>query len=387
MIAEESKLTEGNKAKRYRLVVRSAEEAVRMIREKLGDNAKVISVRQVGGEGLKRFISSPKLEVIAEISNDTSSDKSSSAEAALTEAPSDQNIAKNKADHSQPLQDTPKAKKEKAIEGTTEPTDKQSSSEKVDALSVLAKAGFDELLVSQIRSWPEIGGIQDLSLADALRKVTLSLTDRYQAIKPISLDSKVALIGSPGAGKTTMLCKLLAHEVFIKKNIPMVLKLENGVPNPDDSLRIFCEVIGVTLYREANKVPSPSKNTPLFIDIPGVSLNDVSEWSLIKSSLDGLGVTSRILVINGAYDRKVLAKCIRIGGNLSATHLAITHFDELSNASKLWPIIFDSGLSPYCISTGQNVTGDFSANVLNQMIAKSFPENLYSQTFSSYRKQ
>src|SRR6056300_1011928 len=58
--------------KKYRLVVRSAEEAVRLIREKLGDQARVTSVRQVGGEGLKRFISSPKLEVIAEVgeSND-----------------------------------------------------------------------------------------------------------------------------------------------------------------------------------------------------------------------------------------------------------------------------------------------------------------------------
>ena len=53
--------------KRFRLVVRSAEEAVRVIREKLGEDARVLSVKQVGGEGLKRFISSPKLEVIAEI--------------------------------------------------------------------------------------------------------------------------------------------------------------------------------------------------------------------------------------------------------------------------------------------------------------------------------
>jgi flagellar biosynthesis protein FlhF len=53
--------------KRFRLTVRSAEEAVRVIRDKLGDQARVLSVRQIGGEGLKRFISSPKLEVIAEI--------------------------------------------------------------------------------------------------------------------------------------------------------------------------------------------------------------------------------------------------------------------------------------------------------------------------------
>ena len=228
--------------------------------------------------------------------------------------------------------------------------------------------------------------MEGLALADVLRKVTLCLSDRYKSMPTSVLSSKVALLGSPGTGKTTMLCKLLAHEVFINKRVPMVLKLENGVPNPDDSLRIFCDVIGVTLYRESSKIPSSSTQSPLFIDIPGISINNANEWSSIKNSLQELGVNSRILVINGAYDTKVLAKCIRIGSNLDATHLAITHFDELSNASKLWPLIFDSGLTPYCISMGQNVTGDFSSNVLNQMIAKSFPGNLYAQTFSSYQR-
>ena len=65
MIAKENNLSK-SQHKRYRLVVRSAEEAVRMIREKLG-KCQGCSVRQTGGEGLKRFISSPKLEVIAEV--------------------------------------------------------------------------------------------------------------------------------------------------------------------------------------------------------------------------------------------------------------------------------------------------------------------------------
>ena len=67
MITEDNDTGKETKPKRFRLVVRSAEEAVRMIRDKLGENARVVSVRQTGGEGLKRFISSPKLEVIAEV--------------------------------------------------------------------------------------------------------------------------------------------------------------------------------------------------------------------------------------------------------------------------------------------------------------------------------
>jgi len=381
MIAEEDNVTDSAaKPKKYRLVVRSAEEAVRMIRDKLGESARVVSVRQIGGEGLKRFISSPKLEVIAEVPPLDQTSEELSDKAILSEKKEDVVKEQLKA----PSVSKISSSNDEQVLPTSAPD--PSSELPQDALQILSKAGFDELLVSQIQSWPEIGDLSDLSLADVLRQVTLCLSDRFKALPQVPTGNKIALLGSPGAGKTTMLCKMLAHEVFIKKKVPMVLKLENGVPNPDDSLRIFCEVIGVTLYREESKVPEATMQSPLFIDIPGISLSDAAEWSKIKASLSSLGVSSRILVVNGAYDSKVLSKCVRIGSNLHSTHLAITHFDELSNASKLWPIIFDSSLTPYCISTGQNITGDFSSNVLNQMIAKSFPENLYTQSFSSYQR-
>ena len=381
MLTEENKSKQSEGAKRYRLVVRSAEEAVRMIREKLGDHAKVVSVRQIGGDGLKRFISSPKLEVIAEVVTPEDSlplDSSSPVPVATPELPVPE--SEQKKDDNEITKNTDS--KTGSTSSTTEPL--VQSADGGSALSLLAKAGFDEHLLSEIKSWPDLGNVESLSLADVLRKVTLTLTDRFRSLPSTPIGNKIALLGSPGSGKTTMLCKLLAHEVFIKKKIPMVLKLENGVPNPDDSLRIFCEVIGVTLFRDPKKIPPASVDSPLFIDIPGISLNDVGEWSFLNSALNDLGVSTRLLILNGAYETKLLAKCIRVGANLSSTHLAISHFDELSNASKLWPIIFDSGLSPYCISTGQNVTGDFSTNVLNQMISKSFPENLYAQSFSSY---
>ena len=69
-----------------------------------------------------------------------------------------------------------------------------------------------------------------------------------------------------------------------------------------------------------------------------------------------------VLVLNGAYDRQVLLKNISSGKHLGATHIAFTHFDELSNSTKLWPIILHSGLSPLCICNGQNVTGDFTTS-------------------------
>ena len=61
----------------------------------------------------------------------------------------------------------------------------------------------------------------------------------------------------------------------MNKSIPSALKVENGIPNPDDALRIFCEVIGVTLFREADSLPSSSDENPLYLDFPGLAMNDL----------------------------------------------------------------------------------------------------------------
>ncbi|MGB8170748.1 MAG: hypothetical protein WCF18_24805, partial [Chthoniobacteraceae bacterium] len=71
---------------RYRFVVRSAEEAVVLLREKLGANARVISVRQVEGKGLARFLSAPKLEVTAEATTESDSPKPAAEPAPTTDA-------------------------------------------------------------------------------------------------------------------------------------------------------------------------------------------------------------------------------------------------------------------------------------------------------------
>ena len=51
----------------YKFTVKSAEHAVTLIREKLGANARVLSVRTIEPTGFRKFFSAPQLEVIAQI--------------------------------------------------------------------------------------------------------------------------------------------------------------------------------------------------------------------------------------------------------------------------------------------------------------------------------
>lgn len=366
--------------KRFRLTVKSAEEAVRVIREKLGDRAKVLSVKQIGGVGLKKFISSPKLEVIAEIPPEEEEGDIAKLDETIGGA-ADTKV--NSGTVAPPPLDEP----ESVSKNQNAENDEQAGAKNKDSNSfdILDKTGFDSQLLSDIKMWSNWSAIKDLPLAETLKEVTIGLSDRFRSTNSTPTHDRIALIGAPGVGKTTTLCKFLAHEVFMNKKTPNVLKVENGVPNPDDALRIFCEVVGVTLFREARKTPPSSADSPLYLDLPGLSLGQPDEWTNAKETLDELGIQTRVLVLNAAYDKQVLNKSISLGKNIDATHLAFTHFDELSNSTKLWPIILRNNLSPLCICNGQNVTGDFSTNVLNQMIARTFPEELYARGFSTYR--
>ena len=368
--------------KRFRLTVKSAEEAVRVIREKLGDKARVLSVRQVGGEGLKKFISSPKLEVIAEIPSEDLTDDSLSEEKSNIEPPKP--TASTTATEDSTLLE-PSLVGESLQSAVSENETPGAVSIESDSFKILAKTGFDSQLLSDIRSWSNWTEIKDLSLAESLKEITIGLSDRFRSLNILPTEDRIALIGAPGVGKTTTLCKFLAHEVFMNKKTPNVLKVDNGIPNPDDALRIFCEVVGVTLFRESNKTPDSSEESPLYLDFPGLSLGQTDDWMQAQELLDDLNVQTRVLVLNSAYDKQVLSKSISLGNSIGATHLAFTHFDELSNSTKLWPLLLRNNLSPLCICNGQNVTGDFSTNVLNQMISRTFPEELYARGFSTYR--
>ena len=372
-----SGVEKADSGKKFRLVVRSAEEAVRVIRDKLGENAKVLSVRQVGGAGLKRFVSSPKLEVIAHVPEEESQVDE------IEDKERDDKVLNS--DTAPVMSNTTIAPIQDKLPEKTEPNLAVEEIEQGKGLYLLERTGFDQGLLKSLQSWSNWHEISKLPLAEALKEITIGLSDRFRGIPNSPTTNKIAFVGSPGSGKTTTLCKFLANEVFINKNTPNVLKLENGMPNPDDSLRIFCEVIGVTLFREENNFPSPTDQNPLYLDFPGFSLSNTNDWHEAGESLDRLGVDTRVLVVNGAYEKDIIVKEIRLARNLNATHLAITHFDEINNATKLWPILFENGLSPICICNGQNVTGDFSTNIMNLMITKTFPEELYSRGFKHFK--
>ena len=199
-------------------MVRSAEEAVRVIREKLGEDARVLSVKQVGGEGLKRFISSPKLEVIAEVPGPESTPEEADAIAALDSVPESGAEESVPADEAVPGDPADPRKLEEASYADGSQSETEVAGE---TARILSKTGFDAALLSEIKSWSNWQSVSEMPLADALKEITIGLSDRFRSTQVVPTTDRIALIGAPGVGKTTTLCKFLAHEVFMNKRTPL----------------------------------------------------------------------------------------------------------------------------------------------------------------------
>ena len=343
--------------KRFRFIVSSAEEAVAILRDRIGDNARVISVRQVEGTGLARFLQAPKLEVIAEVVEpaplEPAIEETGGFEAKLDAAP-------------QTVEPAPVAAAASSPE--TEPA-------RPSGLPRLLRAGgLSAQMLARLQSQPEWKTLEAMPPVRALTRVGMLLREEFREIPRRPLGARVAFIGSPGAGKTTALCKWLATDVFVRQRRGVVLKLDLDRANPGDALAVFCEALGVPCARSIPDVPTLAVDQSLYIDVPGVVPGRDGDIAALTEALGPLFTTSRVIVINAAYDPELIKRAFEFAGRAGCTHVVFTHLDELTHSGKLWEFLLDHQLTPLFLGTGPNIAGDLEENVFDAVLARTFPE-------------
>ncbi len=389
-VKEPQKPTEApaNAEKRYRLVVKSAEEGLNIIRDKFGNNAEVVSVRQVDGQGLAKFLTSPKLEITFKVSQEAGKETADVEAEGLEKvhpaeeakgagqspkldvqlAPAEPSPKENTADPAR--RDVP------SQEDPSVPAGSPSSAD-LSVYGLLRRSGFDEGLLAALLDSPELKGLEALPLSHALAEISHWLKSRYNSIRIKPMTSRVAYFGTPGSGKTTALCKVLAHSAFFENRIVHVFKLDQDIPNPDDALRIFCESLGIGLYRDKAAVKLIDDEDILYVDTSGVPLKDRQGWKSLSKGLDQLEISTRVLVLNASYDTQILKATLEAATVCRPTHLVFTHFDELHNSTKLWPFVFSQEVSTLMLTHGQNITSDYTRDNLCQfLLASSFPSQV-----------
>jgi flagellar biosynthesis protein FlhF len=367
-------ITPGQK---YKFIVKSAEEAAAVIREKLGESAQVISVRQVEGEGLARFLKSPKLEIIAQVPSDPSQSLPSPAPEAASQQASEAEEDFLSSETSQRRKAARPRKARSPQEPKRDDTDLVPES-LVRAMfknlptgrlwTILSKAGIPGEFLAQFGERPESRQLNEQPLQTAISHFAMLMRDRAPS-RSLALSNRVAFFGSPGSGSTTALCKQLASDIFLRGRQACVMKLEADEPNSSEGLAMFCEALGVQLLRTRGELKKLDEDTNLYFDIPGMVLTGKNVRHLQKT-FDELGIESRVLVVNAAYERQLIQEAYTRAGSLGATHVVFTHVDEIPRCGKLWEFVLDDGLVPLFASTGQNIAADFDRHIIDLLVRR-----------------
>jgi flagellar biosynthesis protein FlhF len=353
----------------YKFTVKSVEEAVALIRERLGPEARVVSVRTVPGAGLKKFLSAPRLEVIAQI------DAAPAGAAAVDSAPAAANSRFNyvSAETAAPV--------DGALASVAGATAENSPSRlaplpsSLGLTGLLRRSGITETALNRLQTGANWSELNTLPLHRALAETSRLLRSQAEsrALRPPL--SRAAFLGTAGAGRTTALCKWLAQEVFRRSRIGHVVSVEFDRPNPLGPLPVFGEALGVPLAHFPCETAATVPGGFVYFDLPGISVAKPAANAPLAAFLDREGITERVLVLNAAYDRPSLRDAYAAGRDLGATHLVFTHLDEVPQWGKLWDYLFDETIEPLFLSTGPSLTGECEEDVPGAIVRRTLPDD------------
>ena len=345
----------------FKFTVRSADEAVVLIRERLGANARVLSVRSVEPKGLKKFFSGPRLEVIAQMDGPV--------ETPAPEAPVE--LSSNRIP-------TSEVSAEPALPTfvTETPAPRFNIQHTPIGLAdLLRRSGLTETALNRLQSGSNWREINRLPLHRALAETSRLLRERAEARTARPPLSRAAFLGAAGVGRTTALCKWLSVEVFRRARVGHVVTIEFDRPNPLGPLPVFAEALGVPLAHFPCETQPAVPGGFVYFDLPSISTRWPDDNTALRAWLDREEIVERVLVLNAAYDRPALREAYTAGRDLGATHVVFTHLDEVPQWGKLWDYLFDEDLEPLFAATGPSLTGDCEEDVCGAIARRTLPEN------------
>jgi flagellar biosynthesis protein FlhF len=361
----------------YRFTVSSADQAVTLIRERLGPTARVVSVRTVEPTGLKRFFGAPQLEVVAHLD-----------EPAATETPSYDAISADSAVPSAEMASETSSADDRSVAPTTadDATNDRVSNDRagsgrrrirpltgIDLTGLLRRSGLTETALHRLQSGPNWEELNTLPLHRALAETSRLLRQHVDTRTQRPALSRAAFMGSSGVGRTTALCKWIAQEVFRRGRLGHVVSVEFDRPNALGPLPVFSEALGVPLAHFPCETRAAVPGGFVYFDLPGISPRPRDNAPLAEF-LDREQITERVLVLNAAYDRASLRDAYAAGRDLGATHVVFTHLDEVPQWGKLWDYLFDSEVEPLFLATGPSLTGDCEEDVPGAIVRRTLPE-------------
>ena len=314
-------------------IATTAKEAIETVHSTLGPDAIVVNIRKLPKPGWQGLFQSPQVEVSALVSGITSTKPGGESEierqvskpiSTDIDAPAVKNpqvgsrldivddtpieIPKLSAHaESDNLFNDPLPKTFVEALGQTAPQGEQvAPGNGVNIGTVLEGIGVLPLQVERLlrlakQRFPKL---DSCPMGDQVQYIRHCLIDHWNSLaKAAEKNSHVrkVLVGAPGSGKTTVLCKWLTQTVLAKRQPARVWRLDGHQSNTAEMLTVHAEMLDV----EVNRVwyPEPvTDGTAQFFDLPGVMPGDSLGLDTLKQLANEIQPAEFILVLNSAYE-------------------------------------------------------------------------------------
>jgi flagellar biosynthesis protein FlhF len=245
--------------------------------------------------------------------------------------------------------------------------------QKARALADLAKLGIERMLALQV-----VGDMPaTLNSDQAQRTPYAMLARRIQVCEPpLRRTGALALIGSPGAGKTTTLAKLAARYVLAYDPAHLVLiSADDERLGSHEQLRSLGRVLGarveaVSTHDELTARLKLLSDRFILIDTPGIGARDNEAATRLKALRQRSPALNLMLVLPASAQSGVIDESVARLGESVTQCCTLTRLDEAVSLGGVLSALVRSQLPLAYVCEGPAIPDDLKPARAHQLVAR-----------------
>jgi len=371
-----------------KFVADNAQEAIKKVRDELGDDAVIIHTKKIKTKGIFGISSKEKVEVLAALEKQIIDNKTATSEHSQPELLNKSTEEPNKTKKEY----TSKVKKEYNIDSYNREKDVSEINNQIQELKnmmmkinnkvdinlnndvnkdnlkkiydLLETVGLSRDLIEDILSNM---GDKHFDDDDFIKYIKTYFIEKFknQDYESIDFDSKINIfVGTTGVGKTTTLAKLASKQVLKKDKKVGFLTLDTYRISAVDQLKTYADILNAPLevaydLDDVSYSIQRLKNKDIiFIDTAGRSHKNKEHMEELKQFINCFEQKNIFLVLNANWHIQDIKEIIRKYSFLENYKIIITKIDETSRTGVILDILYHFGNKIKYIAYGQNVPDD-----------------------------
>ncbi len=365
-------------------------EAMLKVKDELGSEALIVSVKNVRPKGIFRLFKKPYVEVTAAVDDRSILEEDSERQPVIPRKPSVA-IDDRKLSMDRNIDDDYLEQFKSFINNLPEPSGDEACDEDNDRMSevqiedenvdvenaVLIKAVYDQLLENEVREdvindlvqgLGQIEGQQDDEVTDIISVVYKRIVNRLSDFEVIREGGpkNVFFVGPTGVGKTTTIAKVASFYTLNKGKKVALITSDTYRIAAVEQLRTYANILNIPIkvvYSEEELVQGIQDFCDMdliLIDTAGRSHKNSERRQDLVRLLEQVDDREVYLVLSVATKYKDLLQITRIYDEITKYKIIFTKLDETSSYGNILNIKEETGAKLSYVTFGQNVPDDIS---------------------------